>query len=149
MTESTATQTVETLFADFAGCTVTIERVSAQAILRVAAREDVNRSLFADPEQEYNEAVQFYRSNGREKTIAELNRHDGPFAKGMDYVDLHDMNGVCGAHPKSPDLVGQNRLDVADIRGKHFIKEIVDAAKTHPDGWISVLHGEILIRDTN
>src|ERR1035437_475249 len=37
------------------------ERVSTQAILRVAAREDVNRSLFADPEQEYNEAVQFYR----------------------------------------------------------------------------------------
>jgi adenine-specific DNA-methyltransferase len=37
------------------------ERVSTQAILRVAAREDVNRSLFADPEQDYNEAVQFYR----------------------------------------------------------------------------------------
>jgi len=37
------------------------ERVSAQAILKVAAREDVNRSLFADPEQEYNKAVQFYR----------------------------------------------------------------------------------------
>jgi cytochrome c len=86
-----------------------------------------------------NEAVQFYRSNGREKTIAELNRHDGAFAKGMDYVDLHDMNGVCVAHPKSPDLVGQNRLDVADMRGKHFIKEIVDAAKTHPGGWISFM----------
>jgi len=38
------------------------ERVSAQAILKVAAREDVNRSLFADPEQEYNEAVQFYKA---------------------------------------------------------------------------------------
>src|SRR5258708_2100299 len=37
------------------------ERVSAQAILKVAAREDVNRSLFADPEQEYNEAVQVYK----------------------------------------------------------------------------------------
>ncbi len=37
------------------------ERVSAQAILRVAARQDVMRSLFADPEQEYNEAVQFYQ----------------------------------------------------------------------------------------
>ena len=37
------------------------ERVSAQAILKVAAREDVNCSLFADPEQEYNEAVQFYK----------------------------------------------------------------------------------------
>lgn len=37
------------------------ERVSPQAILRVAARQDVERSLFADPEQTYNEAVQFYR----------------------------------------------------------------------------------------
>ena len=86
-----------------------------------------------------NEAVQFYRTNGRERTIAELNRHDGAFAKGMDYVDLHDMNGVCVAHPKSPDLVGQNRLGVADIHGKHFIKEIIDAAKTHQDGWITFM----------
>jgi cytochrome c len=83
--------------------------------------------------------IQFYQKNGRERTIAELNRHDGAFAKGMDYVDLHDMNGVCVAHPKSPDLVGQNRLNVADVRGKHFIKEIVDAAKTHPDGWITFM----------
>jgi len=37
------------------------ERVSAQAILRVAARQDVTRSLFADPEQDYREAVQFYK----------------------------------------------------------------------------------------
>src|ERR1700730_4745679 len=86
-----------------------------------------------------NEAVQFYRTNGRERTIAELNRHDGAFAKGMDYVDLHDMNGVCVAHPKSPDLVGQNRLGVADIHGKHFIMEIIDAAKTHQDGWVNLL----------
>jgi adenine-specific DNA-methyltransferase len=37
------------------------ERVSPQAILRVAARQDVERSLFADPQQQYHEAVQFYR----------------------------------------------------------------------------------------
>ncbi len=37
------------------------ERVSAEAILRVAARQDVQRSLFADPDQEYHRAVQFYR----------------------------------------------------------------------------------------
>ena len=37
------------------------ERVSAQAIIRVAAREDIPRNLFADPEQEYREAVQFYQ----------------------------------------------------------------------------------------
>lgn len=37
------------------------ERVSAKAILKVAAREDVERSLFADPQQAYHEAVQFYK----------------------------------------------------------------------------------------
>lgn len=37
------------------------ERVSAQAIVRVALREDVQRDLFADPQQPYQEAVQFYR----------------------------------------------------------------------------------------
>jgi signal transduction histidine kinase len=84
-----------------------------------------------------NKAVEYYRQNGRDKTIAELNKRDGAFAKGMDYVDLHDINGVCIAHPRSPDLIGQNRLDSADPRGKHLIREIIDAAKTHPDGWVS------------
>lgn len=37
------------------------ERVSAQAILKVAARQDVTRDLFADPQQEYRQAVQFYQ----------------------------------------------------------------------------------------
>ena len=36
------------------------ERLSAKAILRVAARQDVQRHLFADPQQEYHKAVQFY-----------------------------------------------------------------------------------------
>ena len=37
------------------------ERVSAKAILKVAERENVQRNLFADPQQEYNEAVEFYK----------------------------------------------------------------------------------------
>lgn len=37
------------------------ERLSAQACIRAAMRADVQRSLFADPEQSYSQAVQFYR----------------------------------------------------------------------------------------
>lgn len=37
------------------------ERISTQAIVRVASREDVQRALFADPQQSYGQAVQFYR----------------------------------------------------------------------------------------
>ena len=56
-------------------------------------------------------AVEFYRANGREKAIAELNRRDGAFAKGMDYVDVHDLNGVCVARRKceKPPVVTTSR----------------------------------------
>ena len=37
------------------------ERVSAKAIVKVAERENAQRELFADPQQEYREAVQFYQ----------------------------------------------------------------------------------------
>jgi adenine-specific DNA-methyltransferase len=37
------------------------ERVAAQAIIAAARREPVRRSLFADPELEYREAVKFYQ----------------------------------------------------------------------------------------
>lgn len=37
------------------------ERLSAKAILRTAARQDIQRELFADPQQEYHEAVRFYQ----------------------------------------------------------------------------------------
>ena len=37
------------------------ERISTQAILRVLAREDMDRDLFADPQHDYAKAVQFYQ----------------------------------------------------------------------------------------
>ena len=82
-------------------------------------------------------ATEFYKANGREKTLAEMNNKDGMFAKGEDYVDVHDINGVCVAHPVSPGIVGLNRLDQADPNGKQFIKEIVETAKGKPNGWIT------------
>jgi cytochrome c len=58
------------------------------------------------------------------------------FAKGEDYVDVHDVSGVCLAHPISPAKVGLNRLDQSDSAGKFYIKDLVDAAKQKPSGWI-------------
>ncbi|MDL1929819.1 site-specific DNA-methyltransferase, partial [Fimbriimonadia bacterium ATM] len=37
------------------------ERVSAEAIIRSAKRQDAQRSLFADPEMEFTKEVQFYQ----------------------------------------------------------------------------------------
>ena len=84
-------------------------------------------------------AVEFYKANGRQRALVAFNSKNGPFAAGMDYVDVHDINGVCVAHPLSPDIVGVNRLDVADMHGKRFIQEIVNAARSQSSGWVTYM----------
>src|ERR1700730_16309926 len=81
-------------------------------------------------------AVAYYKANGKDKALAEFNNKDGQFAKGEDYVDVHDINGVCVAHPLSPAKVGLNHLDQSASAGKFYVKELVDAAKQKPSGWI-------------
>jgi signal transduction histidine kinase len=81
-------------------------------------------------------AVEFYKANGKEKALTEFNKKDGLFAKGEDYIDVHDLNGVCVAHPISPAKVGLNRMDQSDSAGKFYVKDLVDAAKQKPSGWI-------------
>ena len=81
-------------------------------------------------------AVEFYQANGKDKALVEFNKKDGLFAKGEDYVDVHDVSGMCLAHPISPAKVGLNRLDQSDSAGKFYIKDLVDAAKQKPSGWI-------------
>ena len=81
--------------------------------------------------------IAFYKSVGKEKALAEFNNKEGQFAKGEDYIDVHDVGGTCVAHPVTQSLVGLNRLEAADPSGKKFIKEIVDAAKSKPSGWIN------------
>lgn len=82
-------------------------------------------------------AIAFYKSVGKDKALVEFNNKEGRFAKGEDYVDVHDVAGTCVAHPTTPSLVGLNRLEAADPAGKKFIREIVDAAKSKSSGWIT------------
>jgi signal transduction histidine kinase len=83
-------------------------------------------------------AIEFYKASGRTKALAEFNNKDGQFAKGENYVDVHDLNGVCVAHPTSPEVVGTNRLEQKDLNGKYWIKEIVEATKKgETSGWSS------------
>ncbi|HUO80957.1 MAG TPA: cache domain-containing protein [Steroidobacteraceae bacterium] len=81
--------------------------------------------------------IAFYKSVGKDKALAEFNSRDGQFAKGEDYIDVHDVNGNCVAHPTTPSLVGLNRMEAADPSGKKFIKEIVEAAKGKSSGWVT------------
>jgi adenine-specific DNA-methyltransferase len=74
------------------------ERVSTQALLKVATRQDVTRDLFADPEQDYREAVQFYQ-------------HDVDWANRM---ILGDSLQVMASLARREDLAGKVQMIYMD-----------------------------------
>ena len=74
------------------------ERISTQAILRVLAREDVERDLFADPQQDYAKAVQFYQ-------------HDMDWANRM---ILGDSLQVMASLARREDLAGKVQMIYLD-----------------------------------
>jgi adenine-specific DNA-methyltransferase len=74
------------------------ERVSTQAILRVLAREDVERDLFADPQHDYARAVQFYQ-------------HDVDWANRM---ILGDSLQVMASLARREDLAGKVQMIYLD-----------------------------------
>jgi adenine-specific DNA-methyltransferase len=74
------------------------ERVSTQALLKITTRQDVTRDLFADPEQEYREAVQFYQ-------------HDVDWANRM---ILGDSLQVMASLARREDLAGKVQMIYMD-----------------------------------
>ncbi|MBL8374910.1 site-specific DNA-methyltransferase [Accumulibacter sp.] len=74
------------------------ERISTQAILRVLAREDVERDLFADPQHDYAKAVQFYQ-------------HDVDWANRM---ILGDSLQVMASLARREDLAGKVQMIYLD-----------------------------------
>jgi adenine-specific DNA-methyltransferase len=74
------------------------ERVSTRAILRVLARQDVQRDLFADPQHDYAKAVQFYQ-------------HDVDWANRM---ILGDSLQVMASLARREDLAGKVQMIYLD-----------------------------------
>ncbi len=83
-----------------------------------------------------NDAVKMMKATGKVKTLAAINDPNGSFVKGEIYVFAYDFNGVIVAHPKNPKLVGKNMMEVPDVDGKFFRKDIVALAKKKETGWV-------------
>lgn len=78
-------------------------------------------------------AVSYYKKVGREKSMPEFCRTDGPFIDRDLYVTVIAMDGLELAHI-NPKTVGKNVLELRDPDGKYFIRERLDAAKTAAGG---------------
>lgn len=83
-----------------------------------------------------DDAAKQIASQPREAVVAELCKAEGKWVKGELYVFAYDLQGVMVAHPKNAKLIGKNLLEVPDVDGKLFRKEIVELAKTKGSGWV-------------
>ncbi len=83
------------------------------------------------------DAIAFYKANGKEKVVAEANNPKGRFIKGDLYIAIHALDGTMLAHPFNPKVIGMNLLDVPDPDGKFFRRDVMETAKTKPaGGWV-------------
>jgi hypothetical protein len=56
-------------------------------------------------------AVEYAKTNGKEKALAEFSNPNGSFIRGELYIYAYDFNGTTLAHPVNPEKIGVNRLN--------------------------------------
>jgi cytochrome c len=82
-----------------------------------------------------NDAIEFFKTHGKDKTFAEIMNKKGRFHDGELYVFVYDLNGNMMAHGQDASLVGTNRLNVTDPSGKQYVKERLALIKEKGEGW--------------
>lgn len=80
--------------------------------------------------------VAFMKAKGKEEMIKRINAKDPEYVQGSLYLVMRDDKGVVLANPVNPAMIGKDLLDVPDVDGKLFRREILDVAKTKGKGWV-------------
>lgn len=76
-----------------------------------------------------NEALQFAKGNGKEKSLEAFNDPKGNFTREGRYIFAYDYEGRTLALPYQPELIGTNRFDAQDPNGVYFIQQAIDVAR--------------------
>jgi hypothetical protein len=69
-------------------------------------------------------AAEYLKSVGPEKAFPEFDTKGGPWHDRDLYVTVQDSNGVMVAHGTNQGLIGKSMLDLKDVDGKAFNREM-------------------------
>jgi len=78
-------------------------------------------------------AAEYLKVVGPDKAFPEFNAKDGPWHDRDLYVTVQDSKGVMVSHGTNPGLIGKSVLDLKDVDGKPFNREI---QQIKDSGWI-------------
>jgi polar amino acid transport system substrate-binding protein len=76
-----------------------------------------------------NEALQFAKENGKEKSLSVFNDLNGTFTRDGRYIFARDYNGKSLALPYQSEVIGTNGIDDQDPNGVYLIRQLIDVAK--------------------
>ena len=80
-------------------------------------------------------AIAFYKQNGRPALVQEVTSKGGSLRQGTLYVFVYDMDGVVVAHGQLVTLIGKNLANSKDPKGKLWVQERLEIARTKGSGW--------------
>ena len=79
-------------------------------------------------------AAAFLKAEGPDKAFPAFDAKDGPWHDRDLYVVVQDSNGVMLAHGTNPGLIGKSMLDLKDVDGKAFTREMIAIKDA---GWVN------------
>jgi signal transduction histidine kinase len=82
------------------------------------------------------QAVAFYKVSGKRIALAAFTDLAGMFVKDEMYIYVLNPQGTMLAHGVNEKFVGEEFINLKDIDGTPFIKEIVDTANAKGSGWV-------------
>lgn len=109
-------------------------------LIGVSSYSSANAQTVGTPEQAkqlVEKTEQFYKANGRDKTLAAVTDKNGGFVDGDLYIFAYSEDGVIIGHGGNPALVGKNFWDMKDTGGVFFAREFIKTAGAKPEGgWV-------------
>lgn len=82
-----------------------------------------------------HKVIAYMKTNGKEKTIAEVNNIQGQFRDRDLYVTINDLTAKTLAHGANPKMQGKDLIDLKDADGKLFMRDRLGLVKAKGKGW--------------
>jgi len=105
------------------------------ALCAAAINASASNATAAEATAMVKKGVAFIKSNGKDKGYAEISNKQGQFIDRDLYLTVLGFDGVTRAHGANEKLVGKNILELKDIDGKAFIREMIEQAQAKTSFW--------------
>ena len=89
-------------------------------------------------------AIQHIKEVGTARAFQDFTAKDGKWQSRDLYVFVIRFDGTILAHGSSKAVVGKNMLDVSDVNGKAFTKDMAELMKAKGSGWTDYMWSDPL-----